>query len=556
MVDKGASLVSRGGERYRLALCRIRLKVSAHVSVPVALGAVWFVAAFATLIWAWGLNPLVFQSPDESVVRFAARLVSQQGQPFIKLAFPDPEDLAHPRLWLSLGDVAVPVYAPVTLYGYGLLLRFRSAGLLLIALLPSSAIAAFVAGTARLLPIGRRWLALLAPALGFASLYWILRPWINLSPLLSSLCWGFFFWTSWRTHGRASSLVAVALCVGAAAAIRPDYAGFLLLSAVLLMVGDRPSQWKLILLSLSAAGVLALVPNLILNWASTGHALRAVYQIALDRQYGADGSNGLDNPQGLRAWSMLRVLLVPMGFPTFKVAAIAFKKYFIGMGPGPLLGQLALVPLLREKNLTSRMLYLAAILWIAFFVFTRLHDGVHGGSESSGFLHHSVPRYLAPAFLFAALPPILFLGSCSKRIIFVLGATLACFFAASSVYEIYVHQPASLHWLHGKQQRSEALLDVLVTEIPGDAMVYSVASDKVLWSKWRVGVIDEPEPSASSIGRVVEAGLPVFVLEPHAGREFRQFTAALSTKGLALARVDGRRGVYRVVGTGSSPEPR
>jgi hypothetical protein len=553
VVDEGVSRVSLGEDRLRLAFSRIRLEVSSRVSAPVALAIVWLVAAFVTLIWAWGLNPLAFSSPDEAVVRLGARLVSQHGQPFIKLAFPDPEDLAHPRSWLSLGDVAVPVYAPVALYAYGALLRLHRIGLLLIALLPASALAAIVAGTARLLPLGRRWLAVLVPALGFVSLYWVLRPWINLSPVISCLCWCFFLWTSWRADGKAGLLVAAALCVGMAAAIRPDYAGFLLVAAVLLILADRPEEWKLILLVFVGAGVFAVVPNLVLNRLTTGHALRAVYQIALDRQYGTDLPNGLDNPHGMSAWGVLRVLFAPMGLPTFKVAATEFKKYFIVMSPATLVGLLALVPLLRERKTTSRAIYVVAMLWVVFFVFTRLHDDVHGGEESIGVLHHSVPRYLAPVYLFAVLPPILFLGRCRKRWQFIVGAVLASLVAANSVLAVYFDQPGSLRHLRGSQQRSEALLDALGTEIPADAMVYSESLDKVLWSRWRVGVIDETGPSASSITRAANAGLPVFILEPRPGRPFRQLRAALATTGLTLVRE--RRGAYRVVRALQPPPP-
>jgi hypothetical protein len=553
VVDKGASRVSQGEDRLRLAFSRVRLEVCSRVSAPVGLAIVWFVAALATLIWAWGLNPLVFSSPDESVVRFGARLVSQHGQPFIKLPFPDTEDLAHPRSWLSLGDVAVPVYAPVAIYAYGALLRVHRVGLLLIALLPASAMAAVVAGTARLLPIGRRWLAVLVPALGFVSLYWVLRPWINLSPVISCLCWCFFFWTSWRADGKAGSLAAAALCVGMAAAIRPDYAGFLLVAALLLILADRPEEWKLILLLFCGAGVFAIVPNLVLNRLTTGHALRAVYQIALDRQYGPDASNGLDNPHGMSVWSVLRVLVAPMGLPTFKVAATEFKKYFVVMSPATLVGLLAFVPLLRERKTISRALFALAILWIVFFVFTRLHDDVHGGEVSIGVLHHSVPRYLAPVYLFAPLPLTLLVGRLRKRWLFVVGAALASLVAVNSVLAVYLDQPGSIRQLRGSQQRGEALLDLLSTEIPADAMVYSESSDKVLWSRWRVGVIDETGPSASSITRAAGAGLPVFILESRPGRPFRQLRAALATTGLTLVRE--RRGAYRVVRAPPPPPP-
>jgi len=178
--------------------------------------------------------------------------------------------------------------------------------------------------------MARRWLGLpvariapllplLAPLLGYASLYWVLRPWMNLSSVLACLCWAFFFWTLWREDARLPWLLATTFSVGAAAAVRPDYAGFLLLSATLLILANHPGQWRLVALCIFGAGLAAVIPNLIMNRATTGHAFRAAYQIVLDRQYGADPSHGLDGSNGLSLFSVLKVLLAPMGLPSVKV---------------------------------------------------------------------------------------------------------------------------------------------------------------------------------------------------------------------------------------------
>jgi hypothetical protein len=523
-------------------LGRARLALFSRPSLPAVMCSVWFVAVFATIICVWGVNPVALATPDEALVRFAASVIGEHGTPFLKLPFADPEDLAHLRGWLSLGDTAIPTYAPVTLYAYGLLLRLRTTGLLLVAALPAAAAAAFAAGTERMLPPDRRWLALLAPVLGFPGLYWLLRPWMNLSALLVCLCWAFFFWASWRKYGSTRWLIAATLCVGAGAAVRPDYAAFLLLTSLLLTVAASPSQWRQALLLVTAAGAGALGVNLILNKAVTGHAFRAAYQMAIDREWGADDSHGLP---GL---GMLRVLLIPMGWPAPDVAAKAFVKYWLKMGPIALLlfGQLAIVPLLRGKPRVSWVLYVAATLLIVLFMFTRMHDELFGGAASEGFVHHSVPRYLSPAYLFAALPPILFLGHCRRGLPLVFGVALACALAGSGAYEICLHQPASLRFLNQCVHNDEALLQVLASEIPRDAMVYSVRHDKILWSRWRVGTIDQPEPSARSMNRAVAAGLPVFLLEPRFGGQSVRLASALRKKHLALVKVDAARGVYRV----------
>jgi hypothetical protein len=540
--------MSQAGESSVSGFARVTsVWVSRH-SIAVIAG-VWFVAAFGTVLWAWGLNPVVFQVTDEAVVRQAARLISQHGNPFLKLPFADPEDLAHMREWMSNGDTALPIYAPVVLYAFGFLLRFHGLGLLLIEVLPASALAAFAAGTARLLPLGRRWLALLAPLLGFVSFYWILHPWLNLSPVLAGLCWAFLFWTCWRDDRRMRWLVATTLCIGAASAIRPDYAAFLLLSMVLLLLASDLGQWRLILGLAILSGVCALVPNLILNKLTTGHALRAVYQIAMDRQYGADGTHGLDNTHGFPGLGMLRVLLVPMGFPTLTVAFTQFKKYFITMSVAPLLllAQLALIPLLRGVARNARILHLLLLLLAVFFVVTHLHGELFGDDEPRGYVYHSVPRYLSPVFLFAALPPLLWLGRLRLKVPLVLGAALACAVAAKSAYEVFVNQPASLADIHQWVAARTILLNAFAKKIPNNAIVYSAYQDKLLWSRWYVGVIVDPiQQTATSINRAVEAGLPVFLLEPKAGSQFKQLKALLSAKQFKLVRLDGRRGLYRL----------
>jgi len=521
---------------------RFRVALRAPRSALLAIASVWFVAVLATQLWSWGLNPVTFPTPDESSVRFAAEIISEHGSPRLKLPFPDPEDLAHPRSWLSLGDTAVPVYAPVSFYAYGLLLHLHAVGLLLIAAFPASGTAAFAAGVAGSLPARRRWLGLLAPALGFGGLYWLLRPWMNLSPLLACLGWAFFFWVGWQNTSRQRWLVACLLAVSGAAAVRPDFAAFLLVAALLLTTAARPSQWRRILLLVTGAGAAALLANLVLNKLITGHAFRAAYQMALDRQYGAEDSHGLP---GL---NVLRTLLAPMGLPAPRSAASVFVKYWIKMGPAPLLllGQLAIVPLLYDKPAVSRLLYSVAILWTAFFAFSRMHQELFGGAQAVGFVAHSVPRYLSPLYLFAALPPLLFLGKCRRRLPLFAGAIFAFALAAGGLYEIGAREPFSPSLVNRFVRKNNALLDVLAKEIPNDAIVYSTTMDKILWSRWQVGIIDAASDTATSINRAVGAGLPVFVFEPQIGRQFHLLAAPMSTLGLALVRVPAGHDLYRV----------
>ncbi len=512
--------------------------------MPAVVGGVWFVLAFGLVLWMWGLNPLVFPSPDEAVVRYSAQLIGERGDPFLRLPFADPEDLAHPRSWVTLGGNAVPTYAPVSLYLFGYLMRLGHLGLFLIMVLPATAVAAFAAGTAHLLPPGRRWLALFAPLLAFPASYWLLRPWVNHSPMLAGVAWSFFFWARWRRFDTQRELSLSALCIGIAAAVRPDYAGFLLLAVLLASIAASPLGWKRTFIVYSLAGVVALGSNLFLNKLLTGHPLQAAYQVALDRQWGPQDTGGSKIP-GL---GILKMLLVPMGWPVPAVAAKAFLKYWLKMGPiaAVLVAQLAIIPLLRNKSWLTRALYGAVFLWCAFFVFTRLHDDVFGGNVRFGWAEHSVPRYLTPVYLIAALPPLLFLGQC-RRVLLIPGLLITVAVAGAAAYEVGLRQPSSFLYLHEYVPQNEQLLEKLKADIPQRAMVYTVTSDKIAWSAWQLGTIDDLSLSAASMDRAYKAGFNVYMLDPKfESPSHRRLNAMLGRKQLLLIPVNVHRGVYRV----------
>jgi hypothetical protein len=510
---------------------------------PVALifiAGAWFVAVFAAILWVWDLNSRVLITPDEALNRFAAGIVRKQWRPFLVLPFPDPEDLAHPRHWVSVGDRAIPSYAPVAIYGYGLLLRLRLFGLLLIPALPASAAAAFALGTAKLLPDDRKWLAVLAPMLGFPALYWLMRPWMNLSALLICLCWSFFFWASWSKSGKTRDLTIAVFGVGAAAAVRPDFAAYLLVVTLLFGVARSPTQWRRVTVLVVSAGASAVLLNLFLNWVVTGNPLLAAYQIVAARDEGPSVPRG--------ALGLLRQLLVPMGVPKPEMALRFLHKYWVDMGPvaGLLLAQLALIPLLRAQPRRSRVLYVLGLLVMLGFVLSHMDEGLNGASEPVALMHHSMPRYWSPVYLLAAFPPIWFLGHCKRRAVYVGGAVLACALAISGGYEIYKRQGSSLFILNKYVQRWSKLAPSLADRIPSDAMVYSATYDKVLWPYFRVGTMAEPEPTASSMRRAIDAELEVFLFEPRFPRnQLLLLARALRAKLLTIALID-RRGIYRV----------
>jgi len=509
-------------------------------SAPALIVGAWFVVVFVTILLVWGLNSRVLISPDEALNRYAAATLRKQWRPFLNLPFPDPEDLAHPRHWVSVGDRAIPSYAPVAIYCYGLLLRLRLLGLLLIPALPASAAAAFAAGMAKLLPDDRKWLSALAPILGFPGLYWLMRPWMNLSALLICVCWSFFFWASWSKSGKTRDLTIAIFGVGAAAAVRPDYAAYLLVVTLLFGVAASPPQWKRITVLVFSAGASAVALNLFLNWVVTGHPLLAAYQIVAARDEGTSGPGG---PLGL-----LRQLLVPMGVPKPAMALRFLRKYWVEMGPvaGLLLTQLALVPILRAQPRRSRVLYALGLLVMLCFVLSHMDEELNGASERLGLMHHSMPRYWSPVYLLAALPPIWFLGQCSMPRVYLGGSVLVCALALGGGYEILKQQGSSILILHKFAERWSLAVPALADKIPGDAMVYSITYDKVLWPYWRIGTVAEPERTASSMRRAIDADLQVFMFEPRLQRiSLLPLERALRAKRLIITSID-RRGIYRV----------
>ncbi|MEI9940722.1 MAG: hypothetical protein WDO69_26200 [Pseudomonadota bacterium] len=525
------------------------------MAVLLGIAGVWFVVTLAGLLWAWGIDPHVFPSSDEAVVRYAAELIAKHQGPFLDVPLPDPEDLLHPRSWLTIGSRATPSYAPVSFYVYGWLLRLGSLGPLLITALPAAAVGAFAAGTARLLPKSRRWLALAAPALGFPALYWVLRTWVNGSPLLIGICWSVFFWASWRESNRVGWLAAALASLGYAAAVRPDYAAYLFVVALLLSVAANPAEWKMIALLVSASGVLALSANLILNKLITGHALRAAYQMAIDRQWGPA------DPQEHPGVGLLRSLLIPMGIPDWTVASTQFRKYWLTLGPIGLLlfGQLALIPLLLQGSRLSRSLRAGAVLVVLVFLISRLQDGVFGAGLGQGEVHHSVPRYLAPVYLMAALPPLLFLGYCRRRAVFIPGALLVAVLAGAGCYEVGAHAMCSFTFLRRFVHSKEGMLTRMSREIPASATVYTTFEDKWIWSRWRTWIIEDPEASARSINRALDAKIKLFMLEPSYNTQVKRVAAALRRRRISLVQID-RLGVYRIVRMPrsepeASPEP-
>jgi len=510
-------------------------------SVPLLVFCVWFVAAYGMIVWAWGVDPVIFPTPDEALCRLAARLIHDHGTPFLTLPFADPEDLAHPRNWLSLGERAVPTYAPFLLYVYGYLLHLGRVGLLFTVAFPASAAGAFAAGTAKLLPKGRQWLGLLAPALGFPALFWLLRPWMNLSPVLGCLAWGFFAWASWSPTKPERAIAGAFAGVAFATAIRPDYAPFLLLAGLLVLLAASPASWRTTLTCGVAAGAFALGVNLALNRVITGHAFQAAYQMSVDREYGAPSNT---NP----VVRILQTLLTPMGLPAPHEAAREFLRYCVYMGPVSLLlfGQASIVPLVERKPLLVRLAIGALVLVVIAFAISRMIPGLYGSMKGTPGVFHSIPRYMSPIYLFAALPPLLFLGGAKRGPYLYLGILLALVLATSGLYEITVREEGSFARLRPSMRSKALVLQQLELIIPGNSIVYSTSDDKSLWSRFRVGLISDPKPTADSINRALDAKIPVYFVDFNLTSPVRGVLNQLRASGFTVVQALPRRHLFRV----------
>jgi len=180
------------------------------------------------------------------------------------------------------------------------------------------------------------------------------------------------------------------------------------------------------------------------------------------------------------------------------------------------------------------------------FVLSHMDENLAGASDRLSAVHHSMPRYWSPVYLLAALPPILFLGYCKRRAVFVIGVVLACALSVGGAYEIGKREGSSLYKLYQFAQRWAHNVPALSDKIPSDAMVYSGTYDKVLWPYWRVGTMSDPEPTASSMRRAIDANLQVYLFEPRFPRaRLNALERALRRKSLSITSID-RRGIFRV----------
>jgi hypothetical protein len=502
----------------------------------------WFVLGFGAILWAEGLNPRIFCTPDEAANRQAAGVIVETGRPFLTLPFEDPEDLAHPRGWLTQGPVAVPIYPPVPIYFYAFLLRLGWVGRALLVLLPASALAAFAAGIARLLPEGRRYFALLAPTLAMPALYWLLRPWMNLCALLTCVCWAVSCFSFWCAGGRKGWLAATMACVGAAAATRPDYTVYLLLVAMLLAWGRRPAEWRRIGALGVAAGAGALVANLAGNYLVTGHPFRAAYQLAMAEDKAAPHVNP--------ALKLVQLLFFPMTFPGFGAVGHALFRYWVSMQPTWILlgAQLCLFVFLKRARRSERIAVVATLLLACAFMISRIDLDLFGFDRDDAWVTDSLPRYWSPVYLLASIPPLLVIASAKARWQALAGGLVLLALAAGNLVNLGWRAPQSVLRQHILFHKEGEWLPRIKRLVPPDAIIYTPSWDKVLWSRFRVGSTgDDLALTSRSVERAVKSPLPVFfwALKLQAS-QYHDVEMALRQRGLVLVKLDDHLRLYKV----------
>jgi hypothetical protein len=110
-----------------------------------------------------------------------------------------------------------------------------------------------------------------------------------------------------------------------------------------------------------------------------------------------------------------------------------------------------------------------------------------------------------------------------------------------------VRQPSSFEYLHEYVPKNQELLDKLKTDIPEHAMVYTVTSDKIIWSAWPLGTIDDLNLSAASMARAFNAGFNVYMVDPKfEAPSHHRLVIMLAKRQFLLSAVNVRRGVYRL----------
>jgi hypothetical protein len=171
---------------------------------------------------------------------------------------------------------------------------------------------------------------------------------------------------------------------------------------------------------------------------------------------------------------------------------------------------------------------------------------VFGAKEAVGAVHHSIARYQTPLYLFAALPPILFIGHLRRRLLFYPAALLVVALALDSGWEILSRQRGSITRLEWFNRKGEKFIANLGASLPKNAMVYSEKLDRWTWSAFTTGNIVGHEATLKSIQRALDAGIPTYVVEEFRTSKVRRLKRALERSHLHMVRVGGQRHLFEI----------
>jgi hypothetical protein len=120
--------------------------------------------------------------------------------------------------------------------------------------------------------------------------------------------------------------------------------------------------------------------------------------------------------------------------------------------------------------------------------------------------------------------------------------------ALVSLASVYSTSSQSLRRQRKLANQELGWLDELERIVPPEAIVYSVVFDKVLWSRFRAGHMENLELAADSMARALGHELPVYMwahwnFKP----ELPHWEDVLESRGLRLVLVNRKLHFYRVV---------
>lgn len=489
-------------------------------------GLLWFLIALFVLMWMWeGPNRTAFGSPDEALTARATQLIAETGTPLATSPYDDPEGLFRTRLWAVTDAGAIPTHPTFLLFAFGLIERAVPGGEWAVLLLPSLGLAAL--GAVGVL-VMRRWYAVgaLLPLFSFPFLYRFTHPWENMAQYSALLAIAALFGLMWFRSRRPIWLYATAGVVLFAAAIRPDQIHILLGLAWLgALLGATKAEAGTATTTYLSVGLVVTTLVLIGNVVVTGDAFTHPFYL-LEGPAGTE-ITGKNLPPPL---SNIVSLVLPKGLPEFDLIAFQAGKYFWNMGPvrwvtlGTGAAIIAAVATgLRWRRYRQLGLGLGAALLLILLFVSRINSTDWGAADLTGSVSHSLPRYIALAWIVAGIFVFGVVGRIRSR---ALGVVTAAAIVAVSF-------AGGAHLLDGERTSISTTAELAglyqdyADEIDAatlpNAVLYTRFTDKFVWDIRPVAVVpsdlEDPDdailfdPLAASMRRVIAAGGQPYIFE-------------------------------------------